>query len=289
MTQADVGAARAERIRKRASDWRVTPNLADYDQACRTFTWAAARAALDGLPGGRGLNIAHEAVDRHAAGAAAGRVALRFISTEGSTRDVTYADLRIETNRFANVLKNLGVGRGDPVAVLANRVALFVKAVALALHDSPDLNGFWVDNGFRPGPGVHVGCAVALRGGGLVAPAIHDTDRKDLATVMRDLRDVTARVRAGTMRSSELTDATITVTNLGDQGADAVHGIIYPPQVALVGFGRVVCRPWVVSNRVEVRQTVTVTLAADHRASDGHRGGLLLAAIKRRLQLPSTL
>ena len=128
-----------------------------------------------------------------------------------------------------------------------------------------------------------------IRERGLVAPAIHDADRKDLTTLMHDLADVTARARAGTLRSSELTDATITVTSLGDQGADAVHGIIYPPQVALVGFGRITCRPWVVSGRVEVRRVVAATVAADHRASDGHRGGLLLAAIARLLQEPSAL
>ena len=168
-------------------------------------------------------------------------------------------------------------------------VALFVKAVALALRETPALNGHWVEGAFRPGAGIHVGCAVALRGGGLVAPAVRDADARPLTELMAALRDVIVRARAGTLRSSELTDATITVTSLGDQGAEAVHGIIYPPQVALVGFGRIVDRPAVVAGRVEPRPLVEATLAADHRASDGHRGGRLLAAIDRRLQEPASL
>ena len=103
---------------------------------------------------------------------------------------------------------------------------------------------------------------------------------------MRDLRDLVARARSGRMRSSELTDPTITVTNLGEQGVQTVFGIIYPPQVALVGFGKIVERPWAVEGMLGVRPVTTATLAADHRASDGHRGGLFLAAIDRLLQEP---
>jgi pyruvate dehydrogenase E2 component (dihydrolipoamide acetyltransferase) len=168
-------------------------------------------------------------------------------------------------------------------------VVLLVKAVALALGEVPELNGHWVDGAFRPGSGIHVGCAIALRGGGLVAPALHDADRQDLRTLMRRILDVTARARAGSLRSSELGDPTITVTNLGDQGVDAGFGVIYPPQVAIVGFGRVAERPWVVGGAVVARSVVTATLSGDHRASDGHRGGLFLAAIDRLLQRPEAL
>jgi pyruvate dehydrogenase E2 component (dihydrolipoamide acetyltransferase) len=168
-------------------------------------------------------------------------------------------------------------------------IALFVKALALALHEVPELNGHWIDGAFRQGAGVHVGCAIALRGGGLVAPAVHDADQKDLGTLMRQISDLVARARAGSLRSSELADPTITVTSLGDQGVDAAFGIIYPPQVALVGFGRISDRPWASEGKIEARPVVTATLAADHRASDGHRGGLLLAAIDRLLHGPQTL
>jgi pyruvate dehydrogenase E2 component (dihydrolipoamide acetyltransferase) len=128
-----------------------------------------------------------------------------------------------------------------------------------------------------------------LRGGGLVAPAVHDADQQPIGALMRAISDMVARARAGSLRSSELADPTITVTNLGEQGVDAAFGIIHPPQVALVGFGRVAERPWVVAGQIQARPLVTATLAADHRASDGHRGGLLLAAVDRLLQTPELL
>jgi pyruvate dehydrogenase E2 component (dihydrolipoamide acetyltransferase) len=136
---------------------------------------------------------------------------------------------------------------------------------------------------------VHLGVAISLRTGGLVAPALHDADRRPLSELMRDLADLVARARSGGLRSSELTDATLTVTNLGDLGVASVHGIIYPPQVALVGFGRIVERPWAASGRVEVRPIVTATLSADHRVSDGIRGAQFLAEVDRRLQKPEAL
>lgn len=106
---------------------------------------------------------------------------------------------------------------------------------------------------------------------------------------MADVRDLAARARAGRLRSSELSDPTITVTNLGDQGVEVVHGVIYPPQVALVGFGKVTERPWAVGGLLGVRPVVTTTLAADHRVSDGHRGALFLRAIDQLLQRPEEL
>jgi pyruvate dehydrogenase E2 component (dihydrolipoamide acetyltransferase) len=136
---------------------------------------------------------------------------------------------------------------------------------------------------------VHPGVAVSLRGGGLVAPAIHDADSKDLTVLMAALRDLVARARAGGLRSSELSDPTMTITNLGEQGVDVGYGIIYPPQVALVSFGRIGERPVAVSGRVEVRPVVTATVSADHRAVDGHQAGLFLAAVDRRLQEPERL
>jgi pyruvate dehydrogenase E2 component (dihydrolipoamide acetyltransferase) len=166
---------------------------------------------------------------------------------------------------------------------------LLIKAVALALRSVPDLNGYWVDGDFRKGTGIHVGCAISLRGGGLVAPALHDADTLDLGTLMRRLQDLVARARAGSLRSSELADPTITVTNLGEQGVESTFGIIYPPQVALVGFGRISERPWVVAAKIEARPLVTATLSADHRATDGHRGALFLSAVDRLLQTPETL
>jgi pyruvate dehydrogenase E2 component (dihydrolipoamide acetyltransferase) len=122
-----------------------------------------------------------------------------------------------------------------------------------------------------------------------VAPAIRDTDGKPLPELMAALRDLVQRARTGGLRSSELTDPTVTVTSLGERGAESVIGVIYPPQVAILGFGRIVARPWAVDGALAVRPVVSASLAADHRASDGHRGGLLLAEIDRLLQEPQAL
>lgn len=166
---------------------------------------------------------------------------------------------------------------------------LLLKAVAIAAHEFPEMNGFWVDDAFKPSDAVHVGVAIALRQGGLIAPAIHDVDKKNLDEIMANLRDLVKRVRAGVLRSSEIADATITVTSLGEQGVETVFGVIYPPQVALVGFGKIVERPWAANGMVGAKPVMMTSLAADHRASDGHRGGLFLAAIDRLLQTPEKL
>ena len=167
--------------------------------------------------------------------------------------------------------------------------ALLLKGTALALAEVPALNGHYADGAFRPGDGIHVGWIVALRGGGLVAPAIRHADKLALPDLMAALRDLVQRARTGGLRASELAAGTVTVTSLGERGADSVIGVIYPPQVAIVGFGRIAVRPWVVSGQVTARPLVETTLAADHRVCDGHLGGLLLAAIDRLLQQPGKL
>ena len=166
---------------------------------------------------------------------------------------------------------------------------LLLKAAALALREVPELNAIWKDNQLDLQQSIHIGVAISLRGGGLIAPALHDVDRKSLDELMAELRDLVARVRTGGLRSIELTDPTITVTSLGEQGVEAVYGVIYPPQVALVGFGKIVERPWCVAGQVVPRPLITATLAGDHRATDGHRGGVFLAAVERLLQEPEKL
>ncbi|ORB83063.1 branched-chain alpha-keto acid dehydrogenase subunit E2 [Mycobacterium kansasii] len=166
---------------------------------------------------------------------------------------------------------------------------LLLKAVGLAAQRYGEFNGFWRDDGFRPATGVHVGVGISLRGGGLVAPAIHDVPDKKLDELMGDLTDLVARARSFSLRSSEMSDPTITVTNLGDQGVDTVFGVIYPPQVAIVGFGKPSQRVCVIDGGIRVVTTVQGTLAADHRASDGHRGALFLSAINELLQQPDLL
>ncbi len=166
--------------------------------------------------------------------------------------------------------------------------ALLVKAVALAVRDFPELNGFFTDGAFRPSSAVHVGFAIAVRDG-LIAPAIHDADRQPLPELMRAIADLIRRARGGGLRSSELADPTLTVTNLGEQGAQSVLGVIYPPQVAILGFGRIAERPWAENGMLGVRPVVTASLAADHRASDGYRGARFLARIAGLLAEPEKL
>lgn len=166
---------------------------------------------------------------------------------------------------------------------------VLIKAVALALREYPEFNGIREQDETRLKDEIHPGLAISLCQGGLIAPALHNADRQSLDQLMQNLQDLVQRARAGSLRSSELSDATITITSLGDQGVETVFGIIFPPQVALVGFGRIVARPWVVDGELAVRQVVTASLSADHRVSDGHRGGRFLAAIDRWLQEPEKL
>jgi len=166
---------------------------------------------------------------------------------------------------------------------------LLLKAVALALCEIPELNSIWSNGKVMQCTDVNVGVAISLRGGGLVAPALHNTDRLTIDDLMKSFSDLIQRARAGSLRSSELSDPTITVTSLGEQGVEAVFGIIYPPQVALVGFGKVTERPWSSDGQVSSRPVITATLSADHRVSDGHRGGLFLSAVDLKLQEPEKL
>ncbi|MFB6716895.1 dihydrolipoamide acetyltransferase family protein [Streptomyces sp. NPDC056358] len=167
--------------------------------------------------------------------------------------------------------------------------ALLLKSVALAARQVPELNGYWQEDGFVSANDVRLGVAVSLRGGGLAAPALADADTMPLPELMVALRDLVSRARGGRLRASETADPTLTVTNLGDQGVETVFGLIYPPQVALVGLGCVVERPVAVDGMLTVHPTVTATLSADHRASDGATGARFLTALDRLLQRPEEL
>jgi pyruvate dehydrogenase E2 component (dihydrolipoamide acetyltransferase) len=122
-----------------------------------------------------------------------------------------------------------------------------------------------------------------------VAPAIHHTADLELPEVMSALRDLVKRARAGRLRRAEMADPTLTVTDLGDQGVEEVIGVIYPPQVALLGVGRIVDRPWAADGMIGVRPTVRLTLSGDHRATDGATGARFLNTLERLLQHPEEL
>ncbi len=165
----------------------------------------------------------------------------------------------------------------------------YVRAVALAAREVAGMNGFYRDGEFHPSEEVHVGMAFALRGGGLVAPAIHNADKKSSMELMAALMDLADRTASYTLRGSEITDATITVTSPGDPGVETLYGIIYPPQVALVGFGSVERKPLCVGEEILPGSVVNVSLSADHRVSDGRQGAKFLMYIKELLEDPRQL
>lgn len=167
--------------------------------------------------------------------------------------------------------------------------ALLIRATVRALARCPELNGRYEAEPYAPAPAVHCGLAIALRGGGLIAPAILNAETRDTDALMDAMRDLVARTRAGRLRNSELTQGTITVSSLGETGVDALLGVIYPPQVALIGFGTPRVKPMIDDGLVQPRLAVTVSLAADHRVSDGRRGAAFLAEIDRLLQEPDHL
>ncbi len=239
-------------------------------------------AATGGAAGARAARV--ESVDQ----AAAMRRAIGNLMAR-SKREIPHYYLEHDISLTHTLAWLQRHNEGVPMEARVLPAALFCKAVARAAAEVPALNGFWQDDAFVPGAGVHLGVAISLRQGGLVAPAIRDADGLALAEVMTRLRDLTARARGGRLRGSEMTDATITVTNLGDQGVRAVFGVIYPPQVALVGFGKITERVCADEGSIAVRPVVSVTLSADHRATDGHIGARFLALVERLLHQPEDL
>ncbi len=231
-----------------------------------------------------GVAPAQEPADR----AAAMRQAIGALMAR-SKREIPhyYLQTQIDMSRALAWLQEENLRR--PVAERLLPSALLLSAVAGAAAATPALNGFWIDGAFRPADGVHLGVAISLRGGGLIAPALRDADHLTLGQLMAGLRDLVTRARSGRLRASEMSDPTITVTNLGEQGVELVHGVIYPPQVALIGFGAIRERPWAADGMIGARPVVVATLAADHRASDGHAGSRFLTLIDRRLRKPEEL
>ncbi|TPE46224.1 dihydrolipoamide acetyltransferase family protein [Pontibacter mangrovi] len=205
-----------------------------------------------------------------------------------SNREVPhyYLETRIDMRPALTWLAEANKQR--PVKERLLPAVLLVKAVAKALNDVPELNAWWED-GLQRKESINVGYVVALRTGGIMVPTIHEADTKSLDEIMLALNDLIPRARALRLRSSELADSTITVTSLGEGGVETVFGVIYPPQVALVGFGGITEQPWAENGMLTVRPILTATLAADHRASDGSTGSKFLNAIKTYLQHPDKL
>ena len=201
-----------------------------------------------------------------------------------SNRDIPhyYLETRIDMTKAQRWLEQENAKRSIKERLLL--AVVLIKAVAMALTEVPELNGFWKDDQHVISEEIHIGFAIALRQGGLITPAIHNADMKSWDELREGLNDLIMRTRAGHLRSSELTDSTITVTSLGDRGVEKTFGVIYPPQVALVGMGKIMDQPWVENGMLGIRPVMVATLAGDHRATDGHRGGIFLEALNQKLQ-----
>ena len=283
--------------RKRALELRLDPaaltgtgpegrvTLADVERAAQAAPAAPTVPAAQVAP-------AERAEPSPADAAAARQLRMREAiasSMSRSKREIPhyYLACTIDMGRAMAWLAERNTGRAVTDRLIY--AVLLIKATALALREVPELNGFWIDNRAQQSAAIHAGIAISLRGGGLVAPALHNADQKSLDELMSGFQDLVKRARAWSLKSSEMTDPTVTITSLGERGVESVFGIITPPQLALVGFGTPLERPWVLGGQVVPRPLLTATLSGDHRATDGHRGALFLAAVDRLLQQPEEL
>lgn len=198
-----------------------------------------------------------------------------------------YLSASINMTPALNWLAKLNASRSIAERILP--AALLIRAVVKALQEVPELNGFWRDDALQTSPEIHPGIAIALRKEGLITPALLNAGEMDLAQTMKALDELITRARAGKLRSSELTRQTVTITNLGDLGVESVYGVIYPPQVSLVGLGRIIDAPWAEGDALSVRKVLHATLAGDHRATDGRSGARFLDKLNRFLQNPEEL
>jgi pyruvate dehydrogenase E2 component (dihydrolipoamide acetyltransferase) len=208
---------------------------------------------------------------------------------ERSKREIPhyYLATTIELTESLAWLENANLER--PIAKRLLFPALLLKAVANAARRFSQLNGHWIDGAYQSSDAVHVGMVVSLRTGGIVVPTLRDVDSRSLDDLMEQLRDVVTRARVGRLRSAELSDATLAVTSLGEEGVETIYGVIYPPQVSIVGFGAIHSEVRAEGDLLGTRPVLRATLAADHRASDGQEGSRFLMAIARQLAEPEKL
>ncbi|KAB2940199.1 MAG: 2-oxo acid dehydrogenase subunit E2 [Hyphomicrobium sp.] len=198
-----------------------------------------------------------------------------------------YVTSMIDVSRLMAWLEEENAIRSIP-ARLIYAVPL-MRAAALALKRNSELNGHYEEGKFQPAEHINMGVAVAMRGGGLIAPAILEVETLAMDDLMEKLRDLITRVRSGRLRSSELSQGTVTFSNLGEETADTVLPLIYPPQVAIIGCGQIAERPWVDKGTLSVRRTLSVSVAGDHRVSDGRRAAQFLTHFQQLLHSPEKL
>jgi acetyl-CoA synthetase len=220
-----------EPIRKTAGDSAVTPNLVSYEEACASFSWEQAAAQLSGLPGAQGLNIAYEAIDRHADGPRRDHVALRWISRDDKVRDFTYGDLKKLTNRFANLLRGLGVGKGDRVFVLAGRIPeLYVAALGTLKNGSVFCPLF---SAFGPEP---IRSRMSI-GGAKVLLTTDSLYGRKIAGLRERLPALQHVILVGDTREATSVEGTVDyLTLMGEAGEDFAIEATQPEDAALLHF-----------------------------------------------------
>ncbi len=198
-----------------------------------------------------------------------------------------YLSTSINMSPALNFLESLNKERSIHDRILP--VAILIRAVVKALKDVPELNGFWQNDSHQISKEIHPGIAIALRKGGLMTPALLNADVMSLDDTMRSLSDLITRTRSSKLKSSEMIAQTITITNLGDLGVESVYGVIYPTQLAVIGLGAIMEKPWAEDDTLSVRKVMQATVAGDHRATDGRVGAMFLDRLNKYLQEPKDL
>lgn len=198
-----------------------------------------------------------------------------------------YLSTSINMTLALNWLEELNKKRSIEERVLP--VAMLIKAIVKVLKEIPELNGFWIEDEHQISKEINPAIAIALRKQGLITPALLNAGEMDLSQTMASLSDLISRARGSKLKSSELSEQTITITNLGDLGVESVYGVIYPPQVAIIGLGKIMDKPWAEDDKLMVRKVMVATIAGDHRATDGRTGALFLDKLNQILQNPKEL
>jgi pyruvate dehydrogenase E2 component (dihydrolipoamide acetyltransferase) len=194
-----------------------------------------------------------------------------------------YLEAGCKIDALLKLREEIAASQGEGIKPSINDFAL--RAAALALRKVPEANASWNDAATRHYRRIDLAFAVATEGG-LVAPVIRDADRKGLAELGEEVRDLAARAREGRLRPEELDGGTFTVSNLGMFGVDAIYAIVNPPQAAILGLGAAGPRPVAEGGSVVVATVMTCTLSADHRVLDGATGARFLGAFKGLIERP---
>ena len=194
-----------------------------------------------------------------------------------------YVSAEIELDALLALAATMNEGRTREERLSVT--AFLIRAVGLTLAEHDAFNATWNGETLELGESINIGVAITVDDG-LIAPAILDCAALDVQTIGERLRDLVTRSRAGRLRAAEITGPTFTLSNLGMFDVSAFTAIVTPPQVAILATAKTEPRPVVRDGEIVVRQVMTATLSADHRAVDGVAAARFLGDLKARLQLP---